>query len=176
MTTRILWSLVLKTLGMWLIINGLISLPGIIYGISNILTSPFSLTSITIEIAYLTLITVFYFLIFQFLILKSKWTVDFLQLEKGFEETRINLTISYSKLLKIIIILIGGVLFARAIPNLVENLYSFITDDVLLSQSPKTINMIIHSMQVIISFLIMTNSDLVQRYINKKGGEAEVIG
>ena len=125
MKTRTLWTLVLKTLGMWLIINGLISLPAIIYSVSDILTNPFSLTTITIEIAYLTLLIIFYFLIFQFLILKSKWTIDFLKLEKGFEGTRINITTPHKKLLKIIIILIGGVLFARAIPNLIENLYLF---------------------------------------------------
>ena len=176
MTTRILWSLILKALGMWLIINGLISLPGIIHSVSDVLTNPFSLTTLTIEISYLTLVSVFYFLIFQFMILKSHVTIDFMKLERGFENTRFDLTISHRKLLKIIIILIGGVLFARAIPNLIDNFYSFITEDLLLSQSQKTTNMIIYSFQVIISFLIMTNSDLVQRYINKKSGETEVIG
>lgn len=176
MTTRILWSLILKTLGMWLIVNSLISLPGIIHSVSDILTNPLSLTTATIEISYLTLVSVFYFLIFRFMILRSHLTIDFLKLEKGFEKAQFDLTISHKKLLKIIIILIGGVLFARAIPNLIDNLYSFITEDLLLSQSPKTINMVIYSIQVIISFLIMTNSDFVQRYINKKGGETEVIG
>jgi hypothetical protein len=158
---------------MWLIINGLISLPGLIKSVSDILESPFSLTGITIEIAYLTLVIVFYVLIFQFLILKSHRTVDFFKLEKRFEHTQINLTMSYRKLLKISIILIGGILFARAIPNLVENLYSFIKEDLLFSQSNKTINTIIYSTQAVLSFLLMTNSGIVQRYINKKNGEAE---
>jgi hypothetical protein len=173
MTTRTLWYLILKTLGMWLIITGLISLPALITSVSDILTKPFSLTTMSIEIAYLTLVSIFYFLIFQFMILRSHRTIDFLKLEKRFEHTRIELTTPYSKLLKIIIILIGGILFLKAVPNLIEQVYLFVTEDLFFSQSQQTINTIVYSTQAVISFLIMTNSGMVQRYINKKNGETE---
>ncbi|MDF3025960.1 MAG: hypothetical protein K0S23_267 [Fluviicola sp.] len=158
---------------MWLIITGLISLPSLIRSVSDILAKPFSLATLTIEIAYLTLISTFYFLIFQFMILKSHRTIDFLKLEKRFEHARIELAIPYSKSLKTIIILIGGILFLKAVPNLIEYIYSFSTEDLFFSQSQKTINMIVYSTQAVISFLIMTNSGIVQRYINKKSGETE---
>lgn len=175
MSVRTLWFLILKTIGMWLIINCLISLPAMARGVSDLLANPLSLSAITIEIAYLILIVISYFLIFRLLIMKPDWTINFFKLEKGFEKIRINLTLPYNKLLKIAIILIGGVLFARTIPNLVESLYLLISGDLLFSQDPKNFQLIIYSTQVIIGLLIMTNSNLVQRYINRKDGKAEMI-
>lgn len=175
MKTRTFWHLALKTLGMWLIINGIISLPGVINGVLDLLTNPFSQAYFAVEIAYSIFVITFYFLILQFLVLRSQWTIDFLKLEKGFEKIRINLTIPYNKLLKIIIILIGGILFAKAIPKLAENLYAFFSGDLLVDQSQNTTHLIIYSAQVIISFLIMTNSGLVQRYINRKNRELESV-
>ncbi|TSJ48023.1 hypothetical protein [Fluviicola chungangensis] len=161
MKMRTFWHLALKTLGMWLIINSIISLPVTIHSVLAVLTDSFSWRYVIVETAYLTSLLVFYFLILQFLILKSQRTVDFLKLEKGFEEIRINFTISYDKLLKIVIILIGGILFLKAVPKLVESLYLF-------DQGSKTIDIVIYSSQAFISFLIMTNSNFVRRYISKE--------
>jgi hypothetical protein len=173
MTIRTFWHLILKTLGIWLFINGLLSLPVMIYTVLNVFSNSYSNSFALGEISYFVLAIAFYLLIFQFLILKSQWTIDLLKLERGFEDTRIDLTIPFSKLLRIVIILIGGIIFIQAIPYLVENLYLFITGNLPFNQSFTTLKLIIHSAQAIVGFLIMNNSDLVQRYINKKSGEAE---
>ncbi|WP_430406992.1 hypothetical protein [Fluviicola sp.] len=173
MTIRTFWHLILKTIGIWLFIQGLLSLPAMIYALIDALANPFSRSIAAVEVAYFILAVAFYALILQFLILKSQWTIDALRLEKGFEETRIDLTVPYGKLLRIVIILIGGIVFIKAIPHLVENVYLFIIGDLTFSQSPRTLNLIIYSAQAIVGFLVMTNSDIVQRYINKKSGEAE---
>lgn len=168
MSLRNFWLICFKTLGMWLIINLFISLPNMIYNLITLFTTPASNMNVTIGIANAFFVCVIYFLIFQFLILRSHQTIDFLKLDKVFEGIRIHLAISYEKLLKIVIILIGGALLIDAIPNLVENIYWFTEDDILFSQSVKTINIIIYSAFTIISLLIMTNTNMVSRYITKK--------
>lgn len=173
MTIRTFWHLILKTIGIWLFIHGLLSLPWMIYTVLEVWSNGYSKSFAAVEVAYLILAIAFYILILQFLILKSQWTIDALKLEKGFEETRIDLTIPYSKLLRIVIIIIGGIVFVKAVPNLIENVYLFITGDLLFRQSPRTLSIIVYSAQAILGFLIMTNSDIVQRYINKKSGDAE---
>lgn len=173
MTIRTFWHLILKTIGIWLFIQGLLSLPMMIYTVIHVLGDPFSSSISGVEIIYVIFAIAFYLLILQFLILKSQWTIDFLKLEKGFEETRLDLTIPYSKLLRIVIILIGGIVFIGAIPSLVEDLYLFITGNLPFSQSPKALSLIVGAAQAIVGFLVMNNSDVVQRYINKKSGEAE---
>ena len=165
---RNFWLICLKTLGMWLIINLFISLPNMIYNLITLFTTPASGMNVTIGIANAVFVSVIYFFIFQFLILRSHQTIDFLKLDKVFEGIRIHLAIPYEKLLKIVIILIGGALLIDAIPNLVENIYWFTEDDILFSQSLKKINIIIYSTMAFISLLIMTNSTIVRNYITKK--------
>ncbi len=168
MSLRNFWLICLKTLGMWLIINLFISLPNMIYDLVNLFTTSASGMNVTIGIANAVFVCVIYFLIFQFLILRSHQTIDFLKLDKVFEGIRIHLAIPYERLLKIVIILIGGALLIDAIPNLVENIYWFTEDDILFSESLKTINIVIYSTLTIISLLIMTNTNVVRRYITKK--------
>ncbi len=173
MTIRTFWHLILKTLGLWLFINGLISLPGLIYAVIESFSNGYSQSFAFVEFSYLILAITFYILVLQFLILRSQWTIDLLKLERGIEQTQIDLTIPFSKLLRIVIILIGGILFIKAIPKLVELVYLFIKGELMFSESPYTVNIIINAAQAVLGFLIMTNSDIVQRYINKKIGEAE---
>lgn len=168
MSMRNFWLICLKTLGMWLIINLFISLPNMIYNLITLFTTPDSGMNVTIGITNAVFVSVIYLLIFQFLILRSHQTIDFLKLDKVFEGIRIHLAIPYEKLLKIVIILIGGVLLIDAIPNLVENIYSFIDDDPFFGQTLKTINIVIYSTLTIMSLLIMTNPNMVRRYITKK--------
>lgn len=168
MSSRSFWLLSLKTLGMWLIINLLISLPGMIYNLINLFTTPTSGLDVTIEIAYSVFVFVIYMLVFRFLIVRSYRTIDFFKLEKAFEGIRINLKITYNKLLKIVIVLIGGALLIKVIPYLVENIYLLINGDLASSQSQALMNIIIYSTLALISLLIMTNSNVVRHYINKK--------
>lgn len=168
MSLRNFWLICLKTLGMWLIINLFISLPNMIYNLITLLTTPASGMNVAIGIANAVFVCIIYFLIFQFLILRSHRTIDFLKLDKVFEGIRIHLSIPYEKLLKLVIILIGGTLLIDAISNLVENIYWFSEDNILFSQGLKTTNIIIYSTLTIISLLIMTNTKVVRRYITKK--------
>ncbi len=168
MSSRAFWLLSLKTLGMWLFINLLVSLPGMIFNLINLFTTPTSGADVTIEIAYSVFVFVIYTLVFQFLILRSHRTINFFKLEKAFEGIRVNLKITYNKLLKIVIVLIGGALLIRVIPNLVENIYLFVKGDLVSNQNPTMISIIIYSTLALISLLIMTNSNIVRHYINKK--------
>lgn len=168
MSSRNFWLICLKTLGMWLIINLFISLPNMIYNLIALFTTPDSGMNVTIGISNAVFVSVIYFLIFQFLILRSHQTIDFLKLDKVFEGMLIHLAIPYDKLLKMVILLIGGALLINAIPNLIENIYLYTEDDILFGQGQKTINIIIYSTLTLISLLIMTNTNVVRRYITKK--------
>jgi hypothetical protein len=85
MSSRNFWLICLKTLGMWLIINLFISLPNMIYNLIALFTTPDSGMNVTIGISNAVFVSVIYFLIFQFLILRSHRTIDFLKLDKAFE-------------------------------------------------------------------------------------------
>ncbi|MDF3025959.1 MAG: hypothetical protein K0S23_266 [Fluviicola sp.] len=174
MSIRSFWLLIIKTIGIWIVIRGIISLPEIVINFLVAYNAPYSTSEVIFfQVLFLIVPILFYLLVLRFLILKTQSIIDLLKLERGFEETRIDITLPYNKVLRIIIILIGGIIFITAIPNLFENLYSFITEDRPFNESPMATSLIVGIVQSIIGFLIMTNSDIVQRYINKKSGEAE---
>jgi hypothetical protein len=168
------WNLIIKTIGIWLFIQGIMSLPGMVMNFIMVYNTPYSSSgAIFFQGLFFVVPILFYVLVLRHLVLKTQGIIDLLKLEKGFDETRIDITLPYNKVLRIIIILIGGIVFITAIPSLAENLYSFITEDSLFNTSPRATSLIVGVIQAIIGFLVMTNSDLVLRYINKKNGEAE---
>lgn len=159
-------------MGIWIVIHGIMSLPELLmnfYGVYTYATSKV----IAFQLLFTVVPIAFYLFVLQFLVLKSQSVIDLLKLEKGFEEAKIDISLPYNKILRIIIILIGGILLVTAVPNLFENLYSFLTENLPFNASPRTTSLIVGIFQSITGFLIMTNSDIVQRYINKKSGEAE---
>lgn len=114
-----------------------------------------------------------YLLVLRYLILKTQNIINLLKLENGMEETRIDLSIPFEKLLRITVILIGGILLVSAIPSILQNFYLFITEQFTLKDSPRSLVLITSALQAIIGFLVMNNSDVVLRYIQKKSGESE---
>lgn len=174
MTIRTFWHLIIKTIGIWIVIHGIMSLPELVIQFLVVYNAPYGTYAvIAFQLLFLVVPILFYILVLRFLVLKTQSIINVLKLEKGFEETRIDITLPYDKVLRIIIILIGGIVFITAIPSLVENLYSFITEDRPFNASPRATSLIVGVIQSISGFLIMTNSDIVQRYINRKSGDAE---
>jgi len=175
MTIRTFWHLIIKTIGIWIVIHGIMSVPGLIISALVAYQDPSadSPVFLGIEALYFIIPVLFYLLILRFLVLKTQNIIDLLKLEKGFEETRIDITLPYNKVMRIVVILIGGIVLVTAIPNLVENLYSFITEDRPFNASPRATSLIVGIIQSIVGFLVMTNSDVVQRYINRKSRDAE---
>lgn len=151
------------------------SLPEMITTFLVAYESPYasSVEFIATEALFFIIPILFYLLVLRFAVLKTQGIIDLLKLEKGFEETRIDITLPFQKVLRIIIILMGGFLFISAIPILIETIYSFLKEDRIFTDSPRSLAIITNAVQAIVGFLIMTNSDIVQRYINKKSGEAE---
>ena len=174
MTIRTFWHLIIKSMGIWIVIHGIMSLPELVMDFLTVYNAPYGTSEvIAFQILFLIVPIIFYLFVLRFLVLKSQIVIDLLRLEKGFTDTKIDISLPYDKVLRVIIILIGGILLVTAIPNLFENLYSFLTENLPFNASPRSTSLIVGILQSISGFLIMTNSDTVQGYIKKKSGEAE---
>lgn len=175
MSIRTFWHLIIKTLGIWIVLHGIMSIPQLVMNFFVVYGSPYGSNPVSMGIEALLIIIpiLFYLLILRVLVLKTQWIIDTLKLEKGLTETRIDLSIPFEKLLRIIVILIGGIMFVLAAPILLKLLYLFITENLSFRDSPQSLEIITNALQTIIGFLIMNNSDIVLRYIHKKSGESE---
>ncbi|WP_300664539.1 hypothetical protein [Fluviicola sp.] len=175
MTVRTFWHLIIKSLGIWIVIHGIMSVPDLILRVTVAYASPYadSPVFIGIEVVFFAIQVLFYLFILRFLILKTQWIIDTLKLENGFNETKIDFSLPFDKVLRIIVILMGGFIFVIAIPTLVEAVYLFITDNLPFRDSPRNIIIVSNAVQATIGFLMMNNSDIVLRYIHKKSSESE---
>ena len=115
MTVRTFWTFFIKILGIFLILDGY-----------SIISQSLAIVSITgfvdlgelfgVFIAVLVLLC--YFILIRATLLKTDWIIDKLHLDKGFDQEKFNLQISLTTMLRIAVIIIGGLILIRSIPDL----------------------------------------------------------
>ena|SRR5258706_9637500 len=107
MTPRSLFTIILKCLGIFFIKEFLLIIPQFLSVFLYFSRGDTVVTGIWTLLATLALLAV-YFLVFYYLIFKTEYVIQKLQLEKGFDEERFSFKIHRSSLLSIIIIVTGS--------------------------------------------------------------------
>lgn len=115
------------------------------------------------------LTVVVYFFILWLFVFKTSWLIDKLHLEKGFEDEKIELNIQLATILPIAIIVTGGLLIINSLPNLCKEIFTFFQIKSLSWQeSSQTGWIILYLVEVILGYLLMTNSRQISEFINKR--------
>lgn len=115
------------------------------------------------------LTVVVYFFILWLFVFKTSWLIDKLHLEKGFEDEKIELNIQLATILPIAIIVTGGLLIINSLPNLCKEIFTFFQIKSLSWQeSSQTRWIILYLVEVILGYLLMTNSRQISEFINKR--------
>lgn len=115
------------------------------------------------------LTVVVYFFILWLFVFKTSWLIDKLHLEKGFEDEKIELNIQLATILPIAIIVTGGILIINSLPNLCKEIFTFFQIKSLSWQeSSQTGWIILYLVEVILGYLLMTNSRQISEFINKR--------
>jgi len=105
------------------------------------------------------------------LILKAGYLVDKLRLSKGFDEERIDLgNLDSIEIIKISLMIIGGLLFINNIPTFLTYLvYSFKADQIgITSNNDYLFKLGVSAINIIIGYLIFTNSAFLSKHLNKE--------
>lgn len=172
MTIRTFWNILLKILGIWLILSGLSVIPQFIWAFSVFGNQPKGSTMMgVVAIAVLLLVTAAMFiLVIWVFVFKSHLIIDKLKLDKGYSEEKIDLNLKLNTALTIAIIVIGGMMFADSLPQLLRNIYSGFLQDDLVRKDPVTALIILYLAKTIIGYLLMTNSRIIIGFIKKHNG------
>ena len=167
MEIKTFWNIVLKGIGLWLFMNCLYIFPQIA---SILLTSQIEVGWNTFipEIIFGIFAFIAYLLIASLFLLKSSWIVSKLKLEKHFTESRIEINASQNTVLKIIIILFGGITLTNSFPNLIRETLQFLQQKELFKNYRDTSWLIFHSINSLIGYLLITNSNGIAKFINKQ--------
>ncbi len=176
MSARAFWTILLKLLGVYIILQLITGIPtGLNFIISMEVMSNqmgHSGDNILMLFIYLiVLICIFWFLIYA-TIVKAEWTIDKLKLDKGIEE-KLNINMHRSDILKIVIMVIGGLTLVDSLPILCRNIFDSLEENVygLFRKNPNMSYIIVNFIRTAFGIFMLTSSRLIVNYIEKKRRE-----
>jgi hypothetical protein len=166
MTIRTLWTFFIKILGISLVLGSLTVISQILsvlpfFGHNN--NDNYYGVVILIVLILLT-IAVYIFVLWLF-VFKTSWLIDKLHLDKGFTEDKIELNIKQSTVLSIAVIVVGGIIFIESFPQLCRQIFVFFQEKNMFKDDPNSGWIIFQLVKTIIGYLLMTNSQLVIKYL-----------
>jgi len=179
MTIRSFWTILVKLLGVYVILQALIAIPSMLLNLSSAI-SMISMEAnngrvagggIFVYFAYLILIIGIYGLILWACLAKTDWIIDKLKLDKGFAEDRFEISMHRSSILKIVIILIGGLTLMDSVPALCRYIYSCLQQSTVyfgFKRNPDSVYLLLNLVRTIIGFFMVTSSRLIVNFIEAK--------
>jgi hypothetical protein len=165
MTIKTFWTIVLKIIGLIFLLNSLSVISNSVFS-SYITVRQTGGNTSTIFILILPTAFVFLFLIFLFLF-KAHWLVKVLRLEKGFGEERLELNMTFTKVINIGIIIISGIILANSVPQFCYQLFNLIRDKIPFGENKDFGYLIIDTVKIIIATAFLLNSKAVTAIISK---------
>lgn len=170
MEIKTFWTIVLKGIGLWLLVEAFYILPqmGSVFSISNY-GDGFD-SYVLLVWLFSILVFVLYLFIVRLFLFKSEWLLNILKLEKNFTTDRIDIGISKSKVLKIIIVTTGALILVGGFPHLIREIYQFLRQKELIKDYSETSWLFFYFLKSIFGYLIMTNSRSIEKFISRESG------
>jgi hypothetical protein len=167
MTIRTFWNILLKVLGIWVVLGSLPLLPNFLFSMGFGAYGMYDPNYF--QIFFFALLTLgLFLLIIRTFVLRTSWLIDRLKLDKGFDEETIQVNMSYSTLLRIAVIVTGGVWLVQNLLEFVREMVTFIQDVAVVKDSQSTPWLIFYAASAIVGYLLLTNSKSIVRFILKQ--------
>jgi hypothetical protein len=161
MSVRTFWIICIRIIGFWILLEWAMVLPTLI-----LLLLSFQLG--IKDIGYFLFLIGCYVGILQLLIFRTTWIIDTLKLEKGIREEKIENNFSYPTILQIGIIIIGGMSLINALTGLSREIYFLFQENIPFKDSSYKANIIVNILQILIAYLLMTNSRWFVELLHKE--------
>lgn len=171
MTINTFWKIILKSIGLWLLLNCFYILPQFFSTLTFIEKKLDWSNLLIIWVGNIILLLIFILIIRVFLF-KTSWLITVLKLDKQFIEERIELNIGQSQVLSIIVILIGGFVFIESLPFFIQHILRFSQQKIAFKDYSDTPWIIYSFIKTIIGYLTLTNSAFIVKLINKRNSNS----
>ncbi len=127
MTIRNLFNIILKIIGIIFIKEIILKLDQLlsVFYYETMYQNEALMNVILINAAVNCIIILFYLITARLLIFRSEMIINWMKMDKDFEEKELNLNIHRSVILSIAIIVIGGLMVAEGIPELIQRWYAY---------------------------------------------------
>jgi hypothetical protein len=171
MKIRTFWVFLLKILGLYILLGSIDVIVQFISTTYYLFVNDSSDNIIKLSlIGMVVIIILIYYLVLRFIIFKPNLIIDKLKLDKGFEEEKIEFNDNSSTILRIAIIVIGGLILVDSLPILFKNVFIFFQQESLFRNYSGTGWIIFGVVKSIIGYLLLTNSKFFVDLIKKEKG------
>ena len=169
MSPRSLFNIILKVMGIYFIKEVLALIPQFLSSFLFYTKSDVTTESIWIFFSTLVIILIYGFIII-YLVLKTDWLIDKLELDKGFEEENFSMRLHRSSILSISIIILGGLIFLNSFPYLCRHIYLYFQEKRLAGMSVLSHidYIIIYTIETVAGLLMMGNQRQIVNFIELK--------
>jgi hypothetical protein len=174
MSPRSLFAILIKLTGVYIIFTSITAIPQLIYT-AFIFIPQFNRqdqsNAVLIQIILIALIVIAYGLTLYLTIFKTDWIIDKLGLDKGFQEEQFKINVHRSILLKIVVMIIGGILLIDSFPLLCKNLLTYFQQANQFrkfTDSPQSGYIVVYLLKTFIGYFMLTCSRMVVNLIELK--------
>jgi hypothetical protein len=169
MTPRSLFNIILKILGIFFIRDILYQIPQIFVFIQAI-TRPDSMPAAIWNLVTVILVLIVEIITCYSLVFKTEWIIGVLKLEKGFDQETIPLNMHRSTILRISIIVIGGLLIVNEVPTFFTQLFIYVQEKRagLAPFNPEIKYTLIAGFKILVGALLIAEQRLLVNLIERQ--------
>ena len=174
MTPKSFFTIVIKLIGIFFITKAIISTSYVLnvaLQIMSMSSTGGSVGLITGWGSFLILVVSSTFLVIWLCIFRTEWIIDQLKLDRGFAEEKFELTIHRSVILRIAIIIMGGLIVVESLPALCQEVLFYFQSINIYNHSaenPESKYMIRDFVSLFLGLLMLTSSRLITNFIELK--------
>lgn len=118
------------------------------------------------------LILLVYIVVLRYALFKADKLVDKLALDKNFSEEKFDLNIHRSTVVKIAVIIVGGVTLVNSFVPFLLNLYAYIKSKnnpaVYETSAPEPLTMVMEFILVLLGYFLLTNSRFIVNLVERE--------
>lgn len=173
MTPRSLFAVIIKIIGIYLVIGGIVAIPQMLTAFHSFSSQVGEADSKDVfSIALFLIITAaIYISIMRYCLFRTEWLIDKLHLDKGFAEERLELNIHRSTVLQIAVIVIGCIMVIDNLPLFCREAFVYFQmsmPNIGFKENPSSKFIVIDFAKCFIGLFLMTSSRLVVNFIERK--------
>jgi len=169
MKVKSFFMIVVRIIGLFVLIDVFKLFPTTIPQLSTMTMYDDTSMGIVALVTFFVVFVILLLLIVYFLLMRPEKLVDKLELDTGFEEEKFELNLSKSTILRISIIVIGGIVLLYEIPHFVQEIFFFWqAKQVKWIEDLETRYLIYSSVIIVISYFLIYYNKKIVECIEKK--------
>lgn len=170
MTPKVLFAIILKILGIWLIKEFLFIIPQLFsFAFANAALGE----NLSVAI-YSIPVVIFYLVSIYLLLFKTTAIINLFQLDKEISNEPLKINADKFDVLEIALIIMGGIVLIDEIPSFISNIINYLNQKQIAGdfQPPSGGLLIINIVKIVIAYLLIAHRKKIISYFDKKAPES----